>query len=98
MHSYYGGVDCTRRCDVRHLTIRNLPTEVAEALEEERHRSRASLNQTVIDLLGRALGVGSQGEESNGLGRLAGTWTQKDFERFEAAVALTEQIDEELWR
>ncbi|HZF12086.1 MAG TPA: hypothetical protein VFE33_25140 [Thermoanaerobaculia bacterium] len=82
---------------MRHLTIRNLPAEVAEAIEEERHRSRSSLNQTVIDLLGRALGV-RQKEESNGLGRLAGTWTQKEFERFEAAVALTEQIDEELWR
>lgn len=83
---------------MRHLTIRNLPTEVAEALEEERERSQSSLNQTVIHLLGRALGVESQGETTNGLARLAGTWTQKELEHFEAAVALTEQIDEELWR
>jgi hypothetical protein len=83
---------------MNHLTIRNLPAEVAEALEEERLRSRSSLNQTVINLLGRALGVGDPVKKSNGLARLAGTWTQKEFERFEAAVALTEQIDEELWR
>jgi hypothetical protein len=84
--------------DVRHLTIRNIPPEVAEALEEKRDRSRASLNQTVIDLLRRALGVRGQGEDRNGLARLAGTWTKEEHEQFEAAVASMEQIDEELWR
>jgi plasmid stability protein len=83
---------------MRHLTIRNIPPEVAEALTKKRTRSRASLNQTVIDLLRRALGVRGQGEESNGLAKLSGTWTKEEHEQFEAAVALTEQIDEELWR
>jgi plasmid stability protein len=83
---------------VRHLTIRNLPPEVAEALEKKRNRSRTSLNQTVIDLLRRALGVRGQGEGRNGLAGMAGTWTQDELDRFESALALTEQIDEELWR
>ena len=83
---------------MKHLTIRNLPAEVAAALEEERERSRGSLNQTVIDLLSRALGVARRKETRNGLARLAGTWTEEEHARFEAAVALTEQIDEELWR
>jgi hypothetical protein len=83
---------------VRHLTVRNIPPEVGEALERKRLRSQASLNQTVIDLLRRALGVRDPGEASNGLARLAGTWTQEEHERFEAAVAAMEQIDEELWR
>ena len=82
---------------MRHLTIRNVPPEVAAALEEKRRGSRKSLNQTVIELLGRGLGVRRLGEESNGLAALAGTWTQDEHEQFEAAVALTEQIDEELW-
>lgn len=85
---------------MRHLTIRNIPPEVAEALEKTRTRSRASLNQTVIDLLRRALGVRGREEEKsgNGLASFAGTWTKEQHERFEAAVAVTEQIDEELWR
>jgi plasmid stability protein len=83
---------------VKHLTIRNIPPEVAEALVQRKDRERTSLNQTVIDLLRRALGVGGRGERRNGLARLAGTWTREEHERFEAAVALTEQIDEELWR
>jgi hypothetical protein len=82
---------------MRHLTIHNIPPEVAEALEKQKGQSRTSLNQTVIDLLGQALGV-CKGAKSNGLAVLAGTWTKKDHARFEAAIAVTEQIDEELWR
>jgi hypothetical protein len=81
---------------VRHLTVRNIPSEVAEALEAEKERSQSSLNHTVIDLLSRALGV--RRDRRNGLARLAGSWTQEEHEQFEAAVAVTEQIDEELWR
>jgi len=82
---------------MRHLTIRNIPAEVAEALEGERKRSQESLNQTVIELLRNALGV-RRGGKRNGLAALAGTWTEEEHDRFEAAVAVTEQIDEELWR
>lgn len=83
---------------MKHLTVRNIPPEVSEALEEERHRSQMSLNQTVIRLLRQALGVNGKGSKSNGLAKLAGTWTAEEHERFEAAIAITEQIDEELWR
>ena len=78
------------------LTIRNLPDEVAEALEKEKAQRGESLNQTVIDLLGQSLGVG--GTRSNGLARLAGKWTEKDFRKFEKAVAPFEKVDPELWR
>jgi len=82
---------------LKHLTIRNIPAEVADALEQERKRSRESLNQTVIELLRNALGV-RRGERRNGLAGLAGTWTEEEHRTFEAAVSVTEQIDEELWR
>jgi plasmid stability protein len=78
------------------LTIRNLPAPVAEALEREKRRHGRSLNQTVIDLLGQSLGV--QGSRSNGLGRLAGSWSEQEAREFEEAVAPFEQIDEELWK
>ena len=55
------------------------------------------MNQTVIDLLGQALGVRKEAK-SNGLAALAGTWTEEDHASFEAALAVTEQIAEELWR
>lgn len=83
---------------VKHLTIRNLPPDVGRALEREKRRKGTSLNQMVIDLLRRALGVDTPGRPPNGLARLAGTWTAEDLARFEAALAVTEGVDEELWR
>ena len=83
---------------VKYLTIRNVPDELAESLEEERRRRGKSLNQTVIQLLGQSLGVSSQGPRKNGLNALAGTWTSEEHREFEAAIAPTDQIDEKLWR
>jgi plasmid stability protein len=81
---------------MRTLTVRNVPREVAEALEREKRRRGESLNQTVIELLTQGLGVGTV--RSNGLARLAGRWSEEEFQEFERAVAPFEEIDEELWR
>jgi plasmid stability protein len=82
--------------DVRNLTIRNVPDELAEALEREKSRRSGSLNQTVIELLSQGLGVDAP--RSNGLARLAGTWTAEEHQEFDASVASFEEIDAELWR
>ena len=83
---------------MHHLTVRNIPHDVAAALKAEKNRRRQSLNQTVIQLLRQSLGVGPGRERSNGLARLAGRWTEEERERFEAAISATDQIDEELWQ
>lgn len=81
---------------IKALTIRNLPPALADALDREKRRRGKSLNQTVIDLLGQ--GLGAQGVRSNGLGRLAGGWSEDEFRDFERATAQFEEVDEELWR
>ncbi len=83
---------------MKHVTIRNLPPKLAEALDEERRRRGQSLNQTVIGLLAQGLGLAPGARRSNGLARLGGTWSAAEFRQFEAAIAATEQVDEELWR
>lgn len=82
---------------MRHLTIRNVPPDLARRLEEEKRARGRSLNQTVLDLLSQAVGLG-RGRRSNGLAQLAGAWSGKEHDAFERAVAETERIDEELWR
>ena len=79
------------------LTIRNVPRRLAEALDRERKRKDASLNSTVLDLLGRSLGADGQGPRRNGLAKLAGTWDAQDLRQFEAAVAPLDQVDEDMW-
>lgn len=81
---------------MKHMTVRKIPPDLAEALDREKHRRQTSLNQTVIDLLRQALGVSSR--RSNGLAALAGRWSQEQFEEFEAATAPFGEIDEEMWK
>ena len=80
------------------ITIRNVPADLAESLEREKRRRKASLNRTVLALLSEALGVSKPGPRSNGLRRLAGTWTEDEYREFEEAVAPFEHIDEAIWR
>ena len=35
---------------------------------------------------------------SNGLEKLAGTWSQEELDHFESATAVFERVDEEEWR
>ena len=79
------------------LTVRNVDARLACALEREVRKRGTSLNQTVLDLLRDSLGVGAVAPPSNGLEKLAGTWSQQDLEEFDANTAIFEQIDPELW-
>jgi plasmid stability protein len=79
-----------------HLTVRNLPKDVAAALDREKRRRGTSLNQTVVDLLRLSLGVGSI--RSNGLRAMAGTWTEAEHQEFLARVQVFETIEADLWK
>lgn len=79
------------------MTIRNVPAEVAHALDEERRLRGLSLNRTVLALLAESLGVADQAR-SNGLKRLAGNWSDDEFQEFQAATAPFAEVGDELWR
>lgn len=79
------------------LTIRNVPKRLADALDRERRRTDASLNSTVLDLLGRTLGADGHGPRRNGLAKLAGTWSADDQRQFDAAVSGLDAVDDEMW-
>ena len=80
------------------MTIRNVPTELAQALDRERRKRGTSLNRTVLALLRNALGVPHQAVRSNGLRQLAGTWSEAEHKQFEQAVVPLGEIDEAMWR
>jgi plasmid stability protein len=82
----------------RHLSVRDIPAELARALKAEARRRHASVNQTAKDLLARALGLDPESRYDNGLGALAGTWSTADHAEFERATAGFETVDDELWR
>jgi len=82
---------------VKHLTIRNVPDDLAERLEHEKRERGRSLNQTVLDLLSHAVGLQPGQGRSNGLEAFAGTWSRDEVEELERALTSTRQIDDELW-
>jgi len=79
-----------------HLTVRNVPKEISDALQQEKRRRGTSLNQTVIDLLRQSLGV--SGTRSNGMARLAGGWTAAEHRRFLKNIRPFEEIDPDMWK
>ena len=80
------------------MTVRNIPADVAEALDAERQRRGLSLNRTAVSLMREALGL-TQGERpDNGLGRFAGTWSEDQFREFDATQAQFNKIDEDIWK
>ena len=83
---------------MKQISIRNVPDELARALDRERRLMDRSLNQTVIDLLQRALGLSACHDFDNGLKRFAGRWSDEEFREFEQSTKLFDDLDEELWR
>ena len=79
------------------MTIRNVTPELSAALDAEKRRRGLSRNRTVLALLEEVLGVGGK-SHSNGLRRLAGTWSEEEFQQFESAVAPFKAVDRDLWR
>jgi hypothetical protein len=87
----------SRERGAKHLTLRNVPSDVVDTLAREARRLGTSQNAVAIHLLRRSLGLSEQPYD-NGLSRYAGDWSARDFDEFTSATALFEQIDEELWR
>ena len=80
------------------LTIRNVDTALGRALERETRTRGGSLNETVLTLLRRAVGIETGAQPpTNGLAKLAGGWSAEDLATFENATASFEKVDDELW-
>jgi hypothetical protein len=81
-----------------YLTIRNVSPQLAHALEREVRRRGLSLNETLKQLLERALGLDAGPPPGNGLKRFAGGWSRKELADFEKATQVFETVDEAEWK
>ncbi len=80
------------------ITIRKIPENIERQIRTLAQKNQCSLNQTVIKLLGKALGTEEHGKRKRDLSRLAGTWDKVQTEEFEKNTKIFEQIDEEVWQ
>ena len=84
---------------MKHLTIRNVSPQLSEALDNEKIKLGMSLNSTVLYLLSDSLGLSDPLKpKSNGLGQLAGGWSEEEFKEFNDSTSLTRSIDDDMWR
>lgn len=80
------------------ITIRKIPENIERQIRTLAQKDHCSLNQTVIKLLGKALGTEEKSKKKRDLSQLAGTWDNVQAEEFEKNTKIFEQIDEEIWQ
>jgi hypothetical protein len=86
------------RCLLKTLTLRNVPEEVVDRLVSMAKETHQSMNAAAVQALRRCFGLEANPRRKRDLSTFAGSWSKKDFEKFEKATAPFEAIDGELWR
>ena len=83
------------------ITLRNVPGNVAQAIEAKAREMHASLNRAVVRLLEERTGTVTQekkGRTYQDLDHLAGRWSKAEASAFNKALSKDRKIDEELWK
>jgi len=78
------------------VTIRRVPERVKQLLKELAKREEKSLNQIILEVLERGLGLSGEEIVYHDLDDLAGTWV--DDPEFDKAIEEQHRIDPELWK
>jgi len=77
-------------------TLRNIPSDLDQALRKTAGQQHKSLNQVAVEALRRAAGLGEKPPvKRRDLADVAGTW--KDDPGTDAALADQRRIDPEMW-
>jgi hypothetical protein len=83
------------------ITIRNIPPEVSRAVRRKAESERTSLNKAAAGFLEERLGAGGRKASRvryDDLDFLAGSWTRREAEAFDKALAEQRVIDPDLWK
>lgn len=83
---------------MKSLTIHNMDTELANAIEELAKSTGLSQNKVVKKLLRRALHLSEQEVPKRDVSAFFGVWTKEEADEFNQAVKVFDDIDEEMWR
>ena len=76
-------------------TLRRIPPYLDQALRQMAREENKSLNQVVIEVLMRSLGLGDGPPRQRDLSDITGTW--RDDPVVDQALKEQRQIDSELW-
>ena len=82
------------------ITLRGLKPLVMENLKKESKNSGKSVNQYVLDIIHKELGMIKKKKytlEHNDLDDLFGKWTKKEFDNIQNKIDSERIIDRKLW-
>ena len=82
------------------ITLRNLPPEIACAVQRRAKQKKTSVNKAVIELLEESVGTREHifaPVRHHDLDHLAGTWSENEAAAFETLLTKQRRIDPELW-
>lgn len=77
------------------LRLRGLDAETLSRIRSSARRLRMSVNLLIVDTLWRHYAPKSRPRDQ--IDDLAGTWTQREADEFEAAIKPFSKVDPELW-
>lgn len=87
---------------MKQITLRDIPDDIARAIEKKARKDKLSLNKTIISLLERTTGAAGRkkGPETSyhDLDHLSGAWSKSEADRFEKDLLSQRTIDEDLWK
>lgn len=80
------------------MTIRNIPDEVADFIAKRASSAGTSMNATTVSLLEEAAGLVNPPAKRRDFSWLSGSWTRKETQMLEDALAECRTVDIEGWK
>ncbi len=79
------------------ITLRKIPSNIEQQIRLISKKNRSSLNQTIIELLEKALGTEGESRKKRDLSKNFDTWNEAEVSQFNDAMKPFEKIDDEVW-
>lgn len=82
------------------ITLRGIKPLVMDNLKKEAKKNGKSINQYLLDIIHRQLGMEKEKKytlEHDDLDDLFGKWSEKEFDQIQSKIDSERVIDEELW-
>jgi len=83
---------------MKSITIHNLETDLAIAVEKLSKTTGLSQNKVIKKLLREALNISERGKPKRDISFMLGMWSDEEAKIFDEAIKEFAQIDEELWK
>ncbi|MCA9417697.1 MAG: antitoxin [Candidatus Omnitrophica bacterium] len=83
------------------LSVRGVDDDLAKALKRRAKESDKSVNQIVVEILRKAVGLEKEKkftEVHTDLDHLFGLWSEEEFNEIQGEIDAGRRIDKELWR